>query len=173
MYIYIARSTEKTQWFSTQTMPLSMCIIWFFGIVSGFSKDTKIGKVQFESYIQYKEIATKQTKTIINDQYQFYENRELDFDRENQPEIIELLSDEDQMLEIIEISSYKEGQTLENIELLNKEDQIPKIIEISSDEEGQTLEIIELSSNKVFFEKEQITVSRDQTSETAEIKLNL
>ncbi|RIB22144.1 hypothetical protein C2G38_2174645 [Gigaspora rosea] len=122
-----------------------------FGTVSGFPKNTEIGKVRFESYIQYNEIADEPVDTIINDKYQLYGNGELDFEciknretvsendsREDQPEIIELSSDEDQ---------------------------IPDIIEISSDEQGQIPEIIDLSIDEVLFEKGQIAVSRDRTPE--------
>ncbi|RIB12812.1 hypothetical protein C2G38_2199673 [Gigaspora rosea] len=66
------------------------------------------------------------------------------------------------------------GDQPEIIELSSDKDQIPDIIEISSDEEGQTPEIIELlSDEEVLFEKGQIAVSRDRTPEAANIKLNL
>ncbi|CAG8469943.1 2286_t:CDS:2 [Cetraspora pellucida] len=85
-------------------------------------------------------------------------NRELDFEH---------VSREDQS----KINDSRENKS-EIIELSNN-DQMLEIIEISIDKEDQTLEIIELSSDKVLFEKEQIAVSRDQTFETAKIKLNL
>ncbi|CAG8484557.1 13996_t:CDS:1, partial [Gigaspora rosea] len=156
--IYVARATEETQWFSTQTTPPSMCTILFFGAVSDFPKNIEIGKVRFESYVQYKEIADEQADTIINDQYQFYGNGELDFERIKNREAV---SEND-----------SRGDQPEIIELSNDEDQIPDIIEISSDEEGQTPKIIELSSDEeMLFEKGQIAVSRDRTPETANKKI--
>ncbi|CAG8849039.1 10573_t:CDS:1, partial [Racocetra persica] len=101
---YVARATDETQWFSTQTTPLSMCTILFFGTVSGFPKNTEIGKVQFESYIQYKEIADEQADTIINDQYQFYGNRELDFERIRNRETVSESDSRGDQPEIIELS---------------------------------------------------------------------
>ncbi|CAG8621095.1 10692_t:CDS:2, partial [Dentiscutata heterogama] len=73
-YNYVA---SKAQWFFTQSIPLSVATIWFFGTVTSFMKNTKNTEVRiilFESDIQYKEIAVKLVNTIINDQYIFYRN---------------------------------------------------------------------------------------------------
>ncbi|CAG8640693.1 6611_t:CDS:2, partial [Cetraspora pellucida] len=112
--IYIARISTETQWFSTQTTPPSLDTIWFFGTVSGFLKNTEIGKVEFECDIQYKEIVTEQANTTRN----YIENT----NRDQIYKIIELSSDEESAPKIIKLSSDDESQT-------------PEIIELSSDEE--------------------------------------
>ncbi|CAG8570847.1 18233_t:CDS:2 [Gigaspora rosea] len=66
----------------------------FFGTVSGFPKNTEIGKSWILSVLKISE----------NDS------------REDQPEIIELSSDEDQIPDIIEISSDEQGQIPEIID---------------------------------------------------------
>ncbi|CAG8539529.1 4661_t:CDS:2 [Scutellospora calospora] len=203
--IYVARTTKDTPWFSTQITPPSMCTIWYFGTVSGFLKNTEIGKVEFEYDIQYKEIAAKQLNTQINDQYRFFGNRELDFEYIRNKETVfenDSIGDqknvskgdlEDDSGEDQDDNSRgnqddsrgnqesdskgnqenNRGNQPEIIELLSDEDQTPEIIEISSDEESQIPEIIELSSDEEVFEKKLIAISREQTPETAEIKLNL
>ncbi|CAG8481658.1 12239_t:CDS:2 [Cetraspora pellucida] len=196
--IYVARTTKDTSWFSTQITPPSICTIWYFGTISGFLKNTEIGK--------YKEIAAEQLNTQINDQYQFFGNGELDFEYIRNRETVfendsigdqknvskrDLKDDSgedqddnnrgnqeddskgDQESDSKGNQENNKGNQPEIIELLSNEDQTPEIIEISSDEKSQIPEIIELSSDKEVFEKKLIAISREQTPETAEIKLNL
>ncbi|CAG8550079.1 7004_t:CDS:1 [Dentiscutata heterogama] len=156
---YIA---SEAQWFSTQSTPPSMATIWFFGTVSGFAKNpknTEVGVILFESNIQYKETAVEPVDTIINDQYTFYGNGELELIRKrpeitndsivNRERVPENNSREDQVPEIIELSS-------------DEEDKIPEIIEISSDEENQTPEDERTPEIIVL-----LNILREQTPETA------
>ncbi|CAG8446531.1 7763_t:CDS:2 [Scutellospora calospora] len=52
----------------------------FFETVSNITKDTIIGKVMFESIIQYKEISTDQVDSIDNNQYEFFGDRNVEFE---------------------------------------------------------------------------------------------
>ncbi|CAG8845846.1 4334_t:CDS:1, partial [Racocetra persica] len=126
--------------------------------------NTKIGKVEFECDIQYKEIATEQANTTVNCYYQFYGNRKLDFEHVK----TEIADDSLENRETISENTNRD-QIHEIIELSSDEDCAPEIIELSSDDESQTPEIIELSSDEeVVFEENQTAVSRDRTPETAE-----
>ncbi|CAG8828338.1 4154_t:CDS:1, partial [Racocetra persica] len=99
--------------------------------MSGFTKNTKnieVGVIKFESDIYYKETTVEPVDTIINDQYTFYENSELVLIRKRS--------------EITDNSIVNRKRVSEND---SKEDQISEIIELSSDEEDKILEIIEIS----------------------------
>ncbi|CAG8841168.1 10978_t:CDS:2, partial [Racocetra persica] len=88
---------EEIQWLSTQSAPSSMTTMWFFGTASGLTKDTKIGKILFESTIQYKEIVVDQVNTIINNQYQFFGNGEVAFEdnnRDQTPGLVKIAFDQ-------------------------------------------------------------------------------
>ncbi|CAG8823888.1 5582_t:CDS:2, partial [Racocetra persica] len=126
--------------------------------------ENEIGKIEFICDIQYKGIATEQVNTTVNDQYQFYGNRELDF--EHVRESTDITDEPLGNRETVSQNNSRRDQVPEVIEILSHEDQIPETIEISSDEAP---EIIELSSDddELIFEKNQIVVSRDQTPETA------
>ncbi|CAG8753759.1 18805_t:CDS:2 [Dentiscutata erythropus] len=116
----------------------------FFETMFGFvkiTKNTKVEVILFESNIQYKEIAVKLVDTIINDQYIFYGNSELELVKKES----KTNSGENQIPKINNNSIVSRERIFENN---SKEDQVSEIIEILSDEEDKISEIIEISSNK-------------------------
>ncbi|CAG8545993.1 1200_t:CDS:1, partial [Dentiscutata heterogama] len=90
-----------------------MATMWFFGTASGLTKNTKIGKILFESTIQYKEIVIDQVNSIIN-QYQFFGNGKVAFEdnnRDQTPGLVKIAFDQiavfrDQMPKIANIRLY-------------------------------------------------------------------
>ncbi|CAG8479092.1 755_t:CDS:2 [Scutellospora calospora] len=169
--IYVARTTKDTSWFLTYITLLSMCTIWYFGIVSGFLKNTEIEKVEFENRETVFENNSREDQKNISKGDLEDDSREDQDDnsRGNQEDDSRGNQESDSKGN----QENNRGNQPEIIELLSDEDQTPEIIEISSDEENQIPEIIELSSDEEVFEKKPIAISREQTPETAEIKLNL
>ncbi|CAG8690254.1 7815_t:CDS:2, partial [Dentiscutata heterogama] len=158
-YNYIV---SEAQWFSTQSMPLSVATIWFFRTVTSFVKNTKnteVGVILLESDIQYKEIAVELQPKITNDSI---------INRES-----ETNSREDQIPEINNNSIVNRKRVSENN---SKENQVPRIIEISSNEEDKISEIIGISSDEENQTPEDkqiskiivlLSILKEQTSEIA------